>query len=290
MVSQAQRVGAPSVGVAEATLAAADKAAETAARRAELSSRLAFLSKPGVAASEVDRTALKAAIDEARAVGGVSVAFAESRLGQAMLLIKRDSSIKRLAELVAASSDPLTVDREALRAAVEEANAVGADASEAEAKLLAAEQAAAPQFRVFDRCAVAQNDVAQQLSRAYVLSYDEATLSYTCALGRPDAPETRVVHASAMRPFDPEEHYAPPGQEFPMGSQVRVATRAPRTHSTPCTRRTRRTPSLATCLLAAHPSTLTPLACSPLFGRCSSSARAGRSSWRLSSSTWCLPK
>jgi hypothetical protein len=222
-LDEARAAGAV-VSVAEATLAAADAAAKAQERADILAAELIRLYDKK-APHEIDLMALKAAIDRARASGGVAtsvLAAASDKLADAQRAAER-AELEGLLEELLDETDPWRVDRAALKRAIAAAVDLGVPIEAAQTFLLEVNKATAPAYRTYDRCAVSTWDVGAPLRRAYVISYDEDRLEYTLALGRPDSMEQQVVLAKEMKPFSalacaPEED----PQEFPLTSKVLV--------------------------------------------------------------------
>ena len=222
-LDEARAAGAV-VSVAEATLAAADAAAKAQERADILAAELIRLYDKK-APHEIDLMALKAAIDRARASGGVAtsvLAAASDKLADAQRAAER-AELEGLLEELLDETDPWRVDRATLKRAIAAAVDLGVPIEAAQTFLLEVNKATAPAYRTYDRCAVSTWDVGAPLRRAYVISYDEDRLEYTLALGRPDSMEQQVVLAKEMKPFSalacaPEED----PQEFPLTSKVLV--------------------------------------------------------------------
>ncbi|KOO27884.1 hypothetical protein Ctob_010718 [Chrysochromulina tobinii] len=222
-LDEARAAGAV-VSVAEATLAAADAAAKAQERADILAAELIRLYDKK-APHEIDLMALKAAIDRARASGGVAtsvLAAASDKLADAQRAAER-AELEGLLEELLDETDPWRVDRAALKRAIAAAVDLGVPIEAAQTFLLEVNKATAPAYRTYDRCAVSTWDVGAPLRRAYVISYDEDRFEYTLALGRPDSMEQQVVLAKEMKPFSalacaPEED----PQEFPLTSKVLV--------------------------------------------------------------------
>ena len=222
-LEEARAAGAV-VSVAEATLAAADAAAKAQERADILAAELTRLYDKK-APHEIDLMALKAAIDRARASGGVAtsvLAAASDKLADAQRAAER-AELEGFLEELLDETDPWRVDRAALKRAIAAAVDLGVPIEAAQTFLLEVNKATAPAYRTYDRCAVSTWDVGAPLRRAYVISYDEDRLEYTLALGRPDSMEQQVVLAKEMKPFSalactPEED----PQEFPLTSKVLV--------------------------------------------------------------------